>query len=268
MKIAQIHPLLALFILCCSSILTGCARTESENITSHGIHADIQVSAGGNGTTEVEAQLTVGRGVGGTLLELSGGDRLLAHANGITQQMVKDEDLLAITYKTSFNFNDADTQFRVEFDRSEEVSAPNSVVTLPLPPNITMPVQGETILQGADLTVAWEPAFTADSIRLRFLTTCQGSNGARYSHEINKYPGDTGSYRINTVAFVSAEPDLLGDTTQCDLDVTVYRERGGSIDPNYGEGGRIIAIQRRAVIVQLVVNPANLAYNVSKPVSW
>jgi len=255
MKTAQIPHLLTLFVVSCTSVFVGCARTESENVTSRGIHADIQVSAGGNGTTEVEAQLTVGRGLGGTLLELSGSDRLLAHANGITQQLVKDEGLLDIIYKTSFNFNDESTQFRVELERSEAVSAPNSIVTLPLPPNITMPIPGETIVQGAELTVAWEPAFTADSMRIRYLTTCMGTNGARYSHEINQYPRDTGSYRINTANFVSVDPESLGTTTHCDLDVTVYRERGGSIDPNYGEGGRIVAIQRRAVITQLEIAP-------------
>lgn len=246
-----------ILMVCLSLTMAGCSRTESENVTSRGIHADIEVSTGGNGFTDVEAQLTVGSGIGGTLLELSGGDRLLAHANGVTQQMSKDEDLFELKYKTTFNFSDPGTQFRIEFDRSEAVSAPNSVVSLPLAPNITMPIAGETVLNGSHLTVAWEPAFTPDSMRLRFITTCQAISGAQHIREVNRHPRDSGSFRVNTVELVTADPDLLADFTSCVLDITLYRERGGSIDPNYGEGGRIIAIQRRTVIVQLVINPQN-----------
>ncbi|WP_455207493.1 hypothetical protein [Kaarinaea lacus] len=257
MRIGQRYYLITIIALGVALLMAGCSRTESENVTSRGIHADIEVAAGGNSVTEVEVELKVGNGISGTLLELSGGDRLLAHANGITQQLGKDEDLFGIKYITSFNFNDASSQFRIEFERSEAVSAPNSVVSLPLPPNITMPASGDIIAAGADLTVAWEPAFTPDSMRVRFITKCHGSNGSYYSREVIQHPRDTGSYTINTSEFSSVDPVLFHDVTNCDLDVTVFREKRGTLDPNYGEGGRIVAIQRRTVIVQLAINPSN-----------
>jgi hypothetical protein len=236
---------------CLPVFLLACSKTESENVTSRGIHADIEVSSTSSDSTRVEVELKVGSGIDGTLIELSNGDRLLAHANGITKQLSKDESLVYIKYRTYFDTGAEGTRFRIELNRSENANVPNSTVSLPLVPNITMPANGETIPPNTNLTVAWEPAYTRDSIKIRFITEC----GGFYEREVNYNPGDIGSFTVNTAELNNLNPERYPDIVNCDLKITVYRRRRGSIDPGYGEGGHITAIQRRDVAVQLQFNP-------------
>ena len=257
MQSNQAYKLVIITFLSLLLVLSGCSKTESENVTSQGIRADIEVVSGGHGSSEVKVELRVGDGLFGTLLELSNSDRLLAHANGVTQQLGKDEDLFEIMYKTTFNIDDEGTQFRVELQRDEGVSAPNSIVTLPLSPNVTMPANDDTVALGSDLTVAWEPAFTQDSMSVRFIIECRGTNGSYYSSDDTHSAVDNGVFRINTSEISSIDPEVFDDMINCPLEIIVYRKRRGSLDPGYGEGGRIVAIQRRAVTVQLEVNPQN-----------
>ena len=232
-------------------IISGCSKTESEHVKSSGLSAVIEVSGAGNGTTEVQVELRVGNRLTGTLVELTGGDRLLAHANGETKQLRKDENLFDIKYETTFDFNDEGTQFRIELDRPSAVSAPNSTAILPLAANITLPLAGETVARNAPLTVAWEPAFTPDHIRIRFQTECTGSTGGIYRKEVNKGSNDNGSYTINTSELNTLDPALNPNFNTCELTITVYRERDGSLDPGYGDGGVIHGIQRRSITVPL-----------------
>ena len=74
------------------SFVYGCARVESEDVRTTGIHADIDVEGNRNGTTTVVVDLNVGSGIGATDLELAGSDRLTATANGSTQVLSKSSN--------------------------------------------------------------------------------------------------------------------------------------------------------------------------------
>ena len=76
MTTTKIHQRMAAITLLALFAGAGCTSTESENVTTQGINADIDVIADGSGLTVVRAQLEVGSGgIGGTQLDLSPGTK-------------------------------------------------------------------------------------------------------------------------------------------------------------------------------------------------
>lgn len=231
--------------------LIGCAKTDSDNVRIKGIHASIGVAAEGNGNTTVSTTLKVGSGLGGTTLELASSDTLLAYANGITKVMRDNSSFLGASYTTTFPFDDEGTEFRVEFDRSEGTSAPNSVVTLPAPFTITS-TPGATYAKNAIVSVTWEPAYTTDNMLVDYWITCPDSNGDSYLATYTVGATDNGQRDINVSEILNkASPGIKDSSKGCRLEITVIRRRFGELDPHYGEGGSIAAVQKRKISVNI-----------------
>lgn len=232
-------------------VLAGCSRTESENVSSNGIYAEIELVANEGGYTDVEVRLRVGGPLSLTQLELSGSDRLLAHANGITKELSMSGHILDLSYKARFDFIDADTEFRVELVRGIDVSAPNSVATLPLGFSLSTP-DGQTYARDQDITVSWDPAFTPDIMHVTYKTTCQPSAGGIYTASQGIGLIDNGQYTINASELITDDPLFAG--VDCEINIQVNRKRYGTVDGNYGEGGWFLARQRRSVTVSVLAN--------------
>jgi hypothetical protein len=232
-------------ILTCITV-PGCSRTESENVASNGIYAEMELVGNEEGYTDVEARLRVGGPLSLTELELSGSDRLLAHANGLTQELNASGNLLDIRYKTRFNFIDADTSFRIEFDRSNGTSAPNSVATLPQGFTLSAP-DGLTYTRDQDITITWDPAFTPDAMSATYKTICRLDPGGYYSASKGFGIADNGQFIVNAADLITTDP-VFADA-DCKIEFQFNRTRHGSVDDNYGEGGKFIARQRRSITV-------------------
>jgi hypothetical protein len=232
--------------------LSSCAETESENVKSSGVRAEIEVVADGSGTTDVDVQLEVGSSGGlRTQLELSNGDSLIAYANGEQRTLTKIERLFGTHYVTSFDFDSPNIEFRIALNRNNDVSAPNSTVLLPDPFTITTPQSGERFARNADIVTIWEPGFSDHSIRIDYDLFCSDGESIIVLGT-EEVISDSGQHSINATELLGVRANHPSTQNGCDLEITVTRARSGNLDPNYGEGGYIKAKQERTRTVQIV----------------
>jgi len=232
----------------------GCSSTTSDNVATQGIHADIDVFANGNGTTVVDAELEVGSdGLGRTSLQLSPGDTLTVTANGIQKPMLEDFSFIGrFRYVASFDFDDAGTMFTVSFVRNNGMNAPNSNVTLPDGFNVTSPQSNDVFSQADDIPIVWTPADTSIVPSIHVSLSCTTTSGLMFTDtDPVTLSGDTGvtSYPVAAVIPIGT----LDTSRLCEGEVHFSRSQRGNLDPNYGEGGDIIAehIERAQFFVDL-----------------
>jgi len=241
------------FVLCCAAI-SGCSNTSSENVTTQGINADIDVVADGSGMTVVTARLEVGSGgIGRTSLELGAGDNLTVMANGIQKPMTENSSVLGqFSYTASFDFDDADTTFTVSFSRANGMSAPNSNVALPDGFIVQSPTSNDVYRTSDSVQIVWAPAGTSIVPSVSVSLTCSLTSGLHISAFENvSLTSDTG---VAVLPVAAVMPDGPLDTSKlCEGGVSLLRWRRGNLDPSYGEGGQITAEQ--AERAQFFVNP-------------
>lgn len=235
-------------------MFSGCSNTTSENVTTQGIHADIDVFANGTGTTFVDAELEVGNdGLGRTSLELSPGDRLTVTANGIQKAMIEDMSVIGrFRYEASFDFDDAGTLFTVSFARDNGVNAPNSNVTLPDGFLVQSPTSNDVLSQADSIPIAWTPSGTGIVPDIDVSLSCTTNSGIAFE--------DTDSVTLSSDSGVASLPvaavipiGTLDTSRLCEGEVRFSRWRRGNLDPSYGEGGSITAehIERAQFFVDL-----------------
>lgn len=229
-------------IICCALFCAACSSTTSDNVTTQGIYADIDVVAEGNGRTVVTAQLEVGSGgLGRTVLELAPGDTLTARANGIQLPMTEDSSILNdFRYRATFNFDSAGTTFTVAFNRASGISAPNSNVALPDGFVISSPTANDTFSTVDEIPIVWAPSGTSIIPEIRVRITCTQTNGLPLTGtaaiSLNSDSGAT------TFPVTNAMPLGMFDTSRlCNGEIEFERFRRGNLDRNYGEGGQITA---------------------------
>jgi hypothetical protein len=137
-------------------------------------------------------------------------------------------------YKTTFATDAEDTAFVIAFNRGpDDVDAPNSTVSLPAPFMIAG-VAGE-ISRAAGFTATWTAATAGDAMRWSIDGDCM--------FETNKsLTSDTGTVTVVLADFNMHSGD---EQTSCAANFCVARNRKGTLDPAYGEGGVIDAEQQR-----------------------
>lgn len=258
--IAKAKIALILFACVLSTGCSGCSETESENVTTNGIYADIEVIGNSNDTTDVIVDLNVGSGLGGTDLELSDGDRLTASTNGQTHTLSKSENLVNIEYITTFDANAADMAFTVSFTRENGINAEDSRVTLPAPFTLITPTDGETFAIDDPVIFEWSPADENSRMEISSVYTCrQHTDTEGTATTIGTGVGgriaDNGSatYTMRQLMGTSNPENYnLG----CTIDIELSRNKAGTIDSNFGEGGQIIAKQSRSLEIRYNPNGA------------
>jgi hypothetical protein len=241
-------------ILVLAAAAAGCSSTTSDNVTTEGIHADIDVFANGSGTTVVDAELEVGTdGLGRTSLELSRGDTLSVTANGIQKAMTEDVSVLGrYRYVASFDFDDAGTMFTVSFSRNNGVSAPNSNVTLPDGFIVQAPLSNDVFTQAQDIPIQWMPSGRSIVPDIQVTLSCTTVGGIVFS-DTDSVPlsDDSGATSLPVASVIPF--GNLDETRLCEGEVHFSRWRRGNLDPNFGEGGDITAeqIERARFFVDL-----------------
>jgi hypothetical protein len=237
-----------------ATALCGCSNTSSENVTTQGIHADIDVFANSSGMTAVDAELEVGSGgLGRTSLELGPGDTLTVTANGIQKTMTEDMSVLGrFRYIASFDFDDAGTMFTVSFTRDNGVNAPNSNVTLPDGFIVQSPQSSDVFDQADDIPITWTPAGTSIVPSIYVSLSCTTTSGIAFTDtESVALSSDTGVASLPVAAVIPI--GTLDTSRLCEGEVLFSRWRRGNLDSNYGEGGDITAeqIERAQFFVDL-----------------
>lgn len=218
--------------------LAGCSTSQSADIATDGIHADLSVTADGSGQSTAVAVLRAGDATSNDFIDLSAGDTLVAtEGSNNAQTMVREDFANLIYYQAIFAVDSADTPFDIAFNRTNYVSAPNSAVTLPAPFVLTGPTENAGISRQSPITITWSGSGQADPMHWDANGDCIQAVGADIS-------SDTGTA---TIAAGTIVPQQGQGTASCTVTIHLSRTRAGTLDPAYGKGGEINAVQERSV---------------------
>ncbi len=241
-------PLFIVFMLVFAALLSGCSTTESENIRTQGIRAEIRVIATGSDVASdalVEAHLYVGSGgIGGTLIEISNGDALQAYLDGEAYGLNKTSDLFGVYYSATLPTASVNTQYKVSFERDEGISATESTVMLPEAFEITSDTS-ISATNSATLDITWSPQGTG-KLTLIYSFSCQGGTDQSSDDFGFKNIDDDGAFQIDLGDY------LASDVTQCEGSIDLERASSGTLDSNFGEGGFINGVQRRSINIEVI----------------
>ncbi|MCW5803331.1 MAG: hypothetical protein KIT31_13190 [Deltaproteobacteria bacterium] len=214
----------------------ACTRTESSDILTSGIYASIGANANGDGTTTVSAQLLLGDPSNLNFVDLTGDDRLIASFEGQDKVMTESILLNIVTHTTSFQSDEADDEFIVDFQRSVDPGAPSSIITLPPPFEIAAPAASSSRAQA--MTLTWSPSSPDDTMRWSLSGDCIELAGATIS-------GDTGTLGLPSGTIVKRAGANVPDS--CTVVLQLHRTRVGLVDTHFGRGGTATGEQTRQV---------------------
>ncbi|MDQ3367758.1 MAG: hypothetical protein M3680_20230 [Myxococcota bacterium] len=216
--------------------LVGCAKTDSSDVLTSGIHASISATSAGAGTTDVQATLFLGNPINLNFVELTGDDELIASHGGMDQVMVQSELFNVVAHRASFQADAEGAVFEVAFQRTVDDGAPSSTATLPAKFTLAQPASSAS--RAAPLSLAWSPAATSDLMSWSVEGDC-------IERESSPITGDPGMAVIpaNTI---KRRPATTTPET-CVITVAVTRTRAGTLDPGYGKGGTITGNQTRRI---------------------
>ncbi len=209
----------------------GCGTTNSSNLLTKGISADITAKTDGSGVTNVVAELFNGYPDQLIFVDLQGSDMLVAtHANS-DQVMTKTQLLNIIEYSTSFPSGNEGDAFSVDLKRTVDAGAPSSMATLPAA--FTIAALGSSSSRAQAMNVTWSPTATGDQMSWTVKGDC-----------INDASGsmaDTGTVTIAANTLIPKQ----GAATSCTATLTIIRSQPGTLDTHY-MGGTIDGEQTRS----------------------
>ncbi len=233
-----------LFVAVAATLLAaaGCRETtSSQNIKTRGIVALMEVTATNENSSTVVATLKVGGPASNTYVDLEGGDRLFASADGEEKEMVAEN---AGRYEADFDTGAEDTEFAIRFEREWDVSADNSSGRLPTPFDITTDFGSTPLSRGSDaLVVQWAPADSGDDMQLELE---DGVPSCIFDDDFD-IGGDPGEHTVPAGEISSTDDD---DPGECDVTLRLIRRRNGQADANFDPDSRFRLEQvRRTVFV-------------------
>lgn len=224
-------------LLVATAATAACQTTDSDNILTRGMYAQISATADGTGSTSVGATLFLGPPSDLIFVDLEGSDQLIAH-HGIESKVMSEQIILNIVSHTAVFAGDRENDaFEVEFSRLVDAGAPSSNVTLPAP--FTLGTVPTSVSRAAAFGVNWTGAGTSTD-RMRW--TAEGSCIQSASGTIS---GDPGSVTMPAGTFKKLTGQNIAD--MCPVKVTIVRERDGQVDRAFGEGGTATGVQTRSV---------------------
>ena len=217
----------------------GCESAESEDIRTSGMYPNMSIVSDG-ASSQADVIIRVGGPTSNTFVNLTSGDTLTVAVND-DQPVTMTENNLGDYYQYSATLNETeeDTQFTFALTRENDDSAPESIVTLPAPFSISSPLSENLFSrENDDVVVTWEPSGQGDSMTLYLGGDC-----------IEDYSDasldDTGSHTISAGTLALDEEDDQFDSS-CSVDVTIRRNRVGTVDAVFDEGVLLTATQVRS----------------------
>ena len=204
-------------------------QVDSTDVRTTGIYADMLVRAAGNGKSDVQVDLRVGGASSNTHLAIKGTDKLTATSGAVTKVLGKSDNV----YVTTFDGDAADTPFTVAFTRGpDDISAPNSSVTLPEP--FTIAGIAQTVSRQVGFTATWQAGTKGEPMIWVLKGDCLVAQAGSFS--------DAGQTVVSPSQLV---PQVGQEAATCNASFCLERDRSGTLDPAFGEGGVITAAQNR-----------------------
>jgi hypothetical protein len=229
--------------LCVLALLaSGCAKTESSDLLTSGIYADLSAHATGAGTTTVYATLYVDNPSNLNFVELTGNDQLIASYGGQHQVMSQVELLNIVSHSAEFSTDADGTAFQIALERSIDAGAPMSTVTLP--PKFTLGPAPAAASRAAAMTLTWSPGGSSDAMTWKATGDCIGDVQGVIA-------GDPGTVTIPAGMMTKRQGQNVADS--CMVSLTVTRSHPGVLDPHFTRGGTVTGSQDR--VVSMMSNP-------------
>lgn len=209
----------------------GCSKetTSSTNIKTPGIAALIDVYADTGSTATVHVELRIAGSSSNAFVDLEGGDKLVATAEGETQTLKATDSGV---YEALFTGVGEDTEFTVTLERPDDETASENSGTLPAPFDLLDPT-GDLSRKDDDLEITWDPG-SSDKMSLEFEGDC--------IFDYEKGVPDKGTYTVPAGALHSTGGD---EPEACDIDLDAVRTRSGSADGKFDSESWFRLHQRR-----------------------
>jgi hypothetical protein len=223
--------------LCVFALLVaGCAKTESSDLLTSGIYANLSARSTGTGTTTISATLYVDNPNNLNFVELTGNDQLIASYGGQDKVMSQVELGNIVSHSAEFSTDAEGATFTIKFQRSVDAGAPLSTATLPA--KFTIGTAPATASRAAPLALSWLPSGYADAMAWKATGQCIGEAQGLIT-------GDPGTLTIPAGTITKGQGQNIPDT--CIVSITMTRSRPGVLDTHYGKGGVVVGSQERTV---------------------
>ncbi len=201
--------------------LTGCEATDSQDLKTSGIDAEIMVSAQSADGSRVQVALMPGGDDDPfNRVELTGGDELFATAEGQRQKMSHSG---AGSYVSDFAVAAAESRFVISLQRAatDDPDAFDNTGYLPAPFAIEALRQAE-YSRAAELTINWSGSGESDDLTLELDGDCLSASSGQLQIE-----NDSGSFTIPAGTLLALDGK---EAESCDATLTMRRQRRGSTD--------------------------------------
>jgi hypothetical protein len=208
------------------------------------MRADLEVDVTAPGESQVIAVLRASSDalIDTNVIALSGDDSLFASVASTRATLQPTYFLGFTSYSADVAGADAGSVVSVDFERVEETSAPSSSVVVP--PDFDLAVNAQAASRTGDaIVLTWQPTSA-----LPIGATVTGECILEYQ---SGPLADTGRLEIPAASLHDSQGAQTAPS--CTITAKLARRTHGTLDPAFGLGGSITAIQERSV--SLVSNP-------------
>lgn len=220
--------------------LGACNETAvgTDTVRTKGLWAAFEVKSTG-ASTKLTAKLRVGGSGGTAAYPLTGADELLVSIDGAAEVNLEETCKEDNTFCTNDLGNISGKTVNVNFDRGSDLeNAPNSKVKVPKAFEVS--AKDSNVVRGVD-DIELDIDGDSSSLRYRISGDCVWTEEGTITDD-----------KIPASAVTSPRSEVDED---CDVEVVVTRSAEGSLDPNYGKGGHIVAVQERTFTFFSLANP-------------
>jgi hypothetical protein len=203
-----------------SLLFISCAKTESENVQTSGIHSQFEVVKDADGDIECKATFQVGDGLGGTYLDLTGDDEVFC--NGV--RLRRNNIFGVVEYRAHVQRKD-NNLYHFKFKRQGE--SYESIAELPGDVQFISPAPYERLRKDQPVDVQWYRNFDNEAA-----ITVQHYQVLSYDSKQQKKSSSYTKYQRPEVGYITFDNVLdFEGTGQVDGRVTITRTRKGRQAP-------------------------------------
>lgn len=216
------------------ALSVACTDTTvgSDTVRTKAIWASFEVKATGPSSRLVAKLYVGGPSSDAVVYPLVPPDELRVSVNGGAEELLSATCAEANSFCSGGLGDISGDEIRVNFDRDSDTdSAPNSVVTMPKAFQVA--IEDDEVVRGEEAVVL---KLSGEARNLKYRV----SGDCIYTRSDNL--NSNGTIPASAIRSPSFDAD-----EECEVTVTLTRTVEGTIDANFGKGGKIVAIQERSV---------------------